>query len=956
VSFGETQPATSNTRRRLSLRNTLPWGLLALWLIIIGLSIANSLWHQERLELDRARAEMLAEAGHLARMAERGLRSSPYLVEADVTHAGADPLIAVVALIDPQGRVIFANRLAWKGRPASEVIPGFSRQRLERGAHSRMPDLLTEPDRSRPSVMMAFTPPTSGEALRSLEHGVVYLEYDLSDLRHEAWRNVLLSRLPELLAALGLTLLLIWLLHRHVSLPLNALGHASQRIADGDYATRAEESGPREIADLARAFNAMGGRLDRAIANLQASEEHLSVTLNSIGDALISTDLAGQITLMNPVAEQLTGYTLNTARGRPIGSIFRIENARTGEPAEIPIDRVLSEGAVVGLANHTVLVSRDGQRYHIADSAAPIRDAHGLLSGVVLVFHTVDEEYRLNQALAESEQHFRTLADSGQALIWTSGLDQNCDYFNQVWLTFTGRALEQELGSGWTQGVHPEDLQHCLETYVQAFDRRASFSMTYRLRRHDGEYRWLLDEGMPRYDTHGRFLGYIGHCLDVTDQRQAEAAIRSLAYYDALTGLANRRLFMDRLTQALAAARRSEHLGALLFIDLDQFKRVNDARGHSIGDSLLQQVGGRLSRFLRDEDTVARLGGDEFVVLLVNLANNPAAAARLAMGVAEKIRGMLETPFQVEDSDFHIGSSIGITIFPKAGETEDDLLREADTAMYRAKDAGRNTVVYFEADMQETVRARLTLEQDLHQAIAQDELRLLLQPQVDRNGSLVGAEALLRWQHPTRGLISPLAFIPVAEESGQILALGEWVLAEAASLLKQCDDLGRPLRLAVNVSPRQFRHSGFVAQVRKILGEAGADPTHLVLEVTEGLVIEDIHDTIAKMEELNELGIHFSIDDFGTGYSSLAYLKRMPLHELKIDRTFVQDVPQDPNDVALVETILSVARHLNLSVVAEGVETEAQFAFLKSRLCSVFQGYLFDRPLPWDEFREKWPH
>jgi EAL domain-containing protein (putative c-di-GMP-specific phosphodiesterase class I) len=311
-------------------------------------------------------------------------------------------------------------------------------------------------------------------------------------------------------------------------------------------------------------------------------------------------------------------------------------------------------------------------------------------------------------------------------------------------------------------------------------------------------------------------------------------------------------------------------------------------------------------------------------------------------------------PFRVEDADYHIGASIGITVFPKANETEDDLLREADTAMYRAKEGGRNAVVYFETAMQESVQARMALEQDLHHAIAQNELRLFLQPQVDCKVGLVGAEALVRWQHPTRGLISPLAFIPVAEESGLIVGLGEWVLTEAARILKECDDLGRPLRLAVNVSPRQFRHSGFVAQVRNILRQAGADPTHLVLEVTEGLVIEDIHETIAKMEELNELGIRFSIDDFGTGYSSLAYLKRLPLQELKIDRTFIQDAYNNPNDAALVDTILSVAHHLNLSVVAEGVENEAQFAFLQARHCSGFQGYLFDRPMPWDEFKEKW--
>jgi diguanylate cyclase (GGDEF)-like protein/PAS domain S-box-containing protein len=942
------------SQARYSLRTTLPLGLLAFWLTLLGISIGNSLWQQTQRVFDTAHDSLISESAHLSRMAERGLGSATHLVEADVTHSGADPRVTVIAVLDADARVIFANRLAWKGKPAATTIPGFDPARFEQAANQRQPDIKLIGDGLRPSAMMSFTPPLEASVVRNMKLGVVYLEYDLRDMVWQARLQVLKLRAPELLAALLLTLLLLWLLRRHVSQPLIVLEEASRRITAGEYQNRVPESGPREIHNLARAFNLMQQRLHTAVANLQASEEQLSVTLQSIGDALIATDLAGQVNLMNPVAERLTGWPLTQARGRPIEEIFRIEHAETGLPAEIPIDKVLTHGLVVGLANHTVLISRDGERYHISDSAAPIRSADGQLVGVVMVFHTVDEEYRLNHALAESEQHFRTLADAGQALVWASGLDKNCTYFNKVWLEFTGRKLEQELGAGWTEGVHPDDYQECLQTYLQAFDARQEFSMVYRLRRHDGEYRWILDEGKPRYDTQGSFLGYIGHCLDITERRQAEAEIRRLAYYDALTELPNRRLFMDRLTQALAAARRSEHVGALLFIDLDQFKRVNDARGHDIGDSVLQQVSNRLTRFLREEDTVARLGGDEFVVLLVNLANTTESAARLAMGVAEKIRGVMESPFKVDDGEYHIGASIGITVFPKEGESEDDLLREADTAMYRAKDAGRNAVVYFEAAMQDSVRARLALEQDLHRAIADKELLLYLQPQVDAHGRLVGAEALLRWQHPSRGLISPLAFIPVAEESGQIIALGHWVLAEAARLLKQCDDTGRPLRLAVNVSPRQFRQTGFVTQVRDILQEAGADPTHLVLEVTESLVIEDIHDTIAKMEELNKLGIHFSIDDFGTGYSSLAYLKRMPLHELKIDRTFVQDAPHDPNDAALVDTILSVAHHLNLAVVAEGVETEAQFNFLKDRQCGGFQGYLFDRPLPWDEFTARW--
>jgi diguanylate cyclase (GGDEF)-like protein/PAS domain S-box-containing protein len=944
-----------NVLSRFSLRTTLPLGLMVFWLALLGLSIGISLWQHTRQVLQQADEDLMTETAHLMRMAERGLVSAPHLVEADVTHTGADPRVTLVAVLDADAKVIFANHLAWKGKPATEVIPGFSRARFDRSVGSRLPHLNASADPLRPLAMMSFTPPSTGQVVRNMKLGVVLIEYDLHDAIYQARLQVLQARAPELLAALLLTLLLLRLLQRHVSQPLTALEIASHRLAEGDYEHNpAPVSGPREVAELSGSFNRMRAHLHTAIANLQASEEQLSVTLQSIGDALIATDLAGQISLMNPVAERLTGWSLADARGRRIEEVFQIENAETGLAAEIPIDRVLTEGLVVGLANHTVLISRGGQRYHIADSAAPIKDADGHLNGVVMVFHTVDEEYRLNQALAESELHFRTLADAGQALVWTSGLDGNCDYFNQVWYDFTGRTPEQEAGAGWAQGVHPEDLQQCMETYMQAFNARQAFSMVYRLRRYDGEYRWLLDEGKPRYDTQSRFLGFIGHCLDITDQRQAEAEIRHLANFDALTGLPNRRLLMDRLSQGLASARRSEQVGALLFIDLDQFKRVNDARGHDIGDAVLKQVSDRLSRFLREEDTVARLGGDEFVVLLMNLANSPDAAARLAMGVAEKIRGVMETPFKVDGGEYHIGASIGITVFPKAGESEDDLLREADTAMYRAKDAGRNAVVYFEAAMQDSVRARLALEQDLHHAIADNELRLYLQPQVDCNGFLIGAETLVRWQHPTRGLISPVAFVPVAEESGQIIALGRWVMAEAARMLKEFDDLGRPLRLAVNVSPREFRQPSFVTQVIDILREAGADPTHLVLEVTEGLVIEDIHDTIAKMEELNKLGIHFSIDDFGTGYSSLAYLKRMPLHELKIDRTFVQDAPHDPNDAALVETILSVAHHLNLAVVAEGVETEAQFAFLKDRKCVSFQGYLFDRPLPWDEFKARW--
>jgi len=624
--------------------------------------------------------------------------------------------------------------------------------------------------------------------------------------------------------------------------------------------------------------------------------------------------------------------------------VFVIESAITGLPAEIPVKRVLIEGSVLGLANHTVLVARDGTRRDVSDSAAPIRNAQGGIEGVVLVFQDVTEAYRLRRALADSEQHFRSLANHGQALIWTAGLDKKCNYFNTVWLAFTGRTLAQELGDGWVEGVHPDDLERCFSTYAVAFDARKAFDMEYRLRHSSGEYRWILDQGSPRFDSQGLFLGYIGHCLDLTQVKQAEAQVAHLAYHDALSGLPNRALFQDRLTQTVSAARRCQRFGALMFVDLDHFKRLNDVYGHALGDAVLKEVATRLQFYLRQDDTVARLGGDEFVVLLPALAAEPDGAATLARAVADKIRLALEAPIFIDGVTHHTAASIGVTLFPKADESVDDLMREADIAMYRSKESGRNQISFFQADMQHSVTQRYALEQELRGAVAQHAFELYLQSQVDAAGQITGAEALVRWHHPTRGLVAPATFIPLAEETRLILPLGEWVLQQACQVIARLDAAGHSLHIAVNVSPLQFAQADFVARTRDILSVTGADPTHLTLEITEGLLVEHMTETMGRMAELAGLGIRFSIDDFGTGYSSLSYLKRLPLYELKIDRSFVQDVPDDPNDVALVETILAMSQHLHLHVVAEGVETAAQFAFLKSRGCTRFQGYLFHRP------------
>lgn len=459
---------------------------------------------------------------------------------------------------------------------------------------------------------------------------------------------------------------------------------------------------------------------------------------------------------------------------------------------------------------------------------------------------------------------------------------------------------------------------------------------------------WLEVSMQPLADADGRYTHVVMVGRNITARKQAESDIHSLAYFDVLTGLPNRRLLLDRVGVLLATAQRSGLVSAVLFIDLDHFKYINDARGHATGDAVLNHVAQRLSNLLREADTVARIGGDEFVILIANVANDLRAGAEIALAIAEKIRAAIAQSFEIDGQSYTCGCSIGVTLMPKPGQSNEDLLRESDTAMYRAKVAGRNQIAFFEESMQAEVEHRLTLVRDLAKAIELNQMQMFIQAQVDGAGLSIGAELLIRWTHPERGAVSPVEFIPVAEESGVILQIGDWVLQQACLLSLQLRAKGWHFPLSINVSPKQFRQSDFVDKVRSILAETGAEANALIFEVTEGLLIDNLQETIARMHELCDLGIRFSIDDFGTGYSSLYYLKRLPLYELKIDKSFIRDTPTDPSDTAIVQAILAMAKHLGLRVVAEGVETREQADFLIASACDTLQGYLFYRPMPVD--------
>jgi diguanylate cyclase (GGDEF)-like protein len=432
----------------------------------------------------------------------------------------------------------------------------------------------------------------------------------------------------------------------------------------------------------------------------------------------------------------------------------------------------------------------------------------------------------------------------------------------------------------------------------------------------------------------------------VTQNKLAEEEIRQLAFYDPLTGLPNRRLLLEHLAHAQARSARSQEEGAIILIDLDNFKTLNDTFGHDTGDRLLKQVAERLVACVREGDSVARFGGDEFVIMLEELGTNPDEAAAHAERVGEKILAQLGPAYPIDTNWHHSTPSIGITLFCGHRESLEELLKRADMAMYQAKAAGRNTLRFFEPSMQARMAGRAALEGDLRAGLAQGQFFLQYQPQVDCDGRVTGAEALLRWSHPARGMVSPSEFIPLAESSGLILPLGRWVLETAARQLAVWAKAPATahLTMAVNISARQFRDPGFVDLVLRVIEQTGADPLRLKLELTESLLLDDVGDAIAKMTALKSRGVGFSLDDFGTGYSSLCYLKRLPLDQLKIDRSFVRDVLSDPNDAAIARTIVALAQTLGLAVIAEGVETEAQRNFLSDNGCRAFQGYLFGHP------------
>ena len=579
------------------------------------------------------------------------------------------------------------------------------------------------------------------------------------------------------------------------------------------------------------------------------------------------------------------------------------------------------------------------------------RDADGSVFHAVGISQDITERKLADIGLRQSEKRFSTAFSSSPVASSIASLE-------------SGLVLEAndnfERDYGWTQadmighttlefGLWPDDLTRKAFAKAIRHNGRLVDYETVFMHKNGGHRNVSISGEVIELDGQACILAYT---TDITARKRADAQIQNLAFFDPLTQLPNRRLLMDRLKQSLASGTRRQRLGALLFIDLDNFKTLNDTHGHDKGDQLLQLVAQRLTASVRECDTVARLGGDEFVVMLEDLSENPVEAVTQTKVVAEKILETLNQNYQLAHYVHHSTPSIGVTLFGGQPEDIEEPLKRADLAMYQSKTAGRNTIRFFDPQMQAVVAARASLELGLREALAEEHFLLYYQPQVMGENLVTGAEVLLRWKHPQRGLVSPAEFIPLAEETGLILPLGNWVLETAcAQLARWC---GNPalthLTVSVNVSTRQFHQTDFVDQVLSVLARTGANPNRLKLELTESLLVSNFDDVIAKMNTLQTHGVGFALDDFGTGYSSLSYLKRLPLDQIKIDQSFVRDILIDPNDAAIAKMVIVLAESLGLLVVAEGVETQAQKDALAGQGCHAYQGYLFSRPLPIEEF------
>jgi len=933
-----------------SLRFRLLVGCLAIEIITVCLLIGNSLRLIDQYQIEQTERRITAiELAYKTAIGLPMVRQDYATLDDILEQWRQTEDIAYLAITDRQGKIIASS-----GWPAEQALPRPGNSLADKTRH------------------VSFAVDVSGQHFGDVHYG---LSLDFLDA---ARNKLLLQGLLIALLEIGLSAVVLFGMVHWLTRHLARLTEASNRIADGEYSielrpAQNDEAGQLtgnfnqiakaasnqltqpsthlsenrtllEALELTRNFNRMAEAVSTQVTQLATHLSENRTLLEALGEGVYGLDRNGLCTFINPAGLAMLGYRAEELVGQPLHQIIHHSHA-DGRPfphTDCPVYKTSQDGQRRNL-ERDCLWRKDGSSFPAATSVTPLI-TEGQLRGAVVAFRDISERvetenqlYKLSQAVEQSPEN-----------IIITDLEGRIEYVNAAFISNTGYSSAEAIGKTPRLLKSPLTPAATFTEMWATLHRGEVWRGEFISQRKDGSQYFESAIIAPVRNSAGKIEHYLALKQDISKQKANEEEIHRLANFDALTGLLNRNALLERLDLALALAQRRATQNALLLFNIDRFKNLNDARGHALGDLLLVALGGRLSGLLRDGDALARLAADEFAILLQDLGSDRESASHSLMVIANKIHAMLELPFVLDGEDTIITASVGITLLPEnADDTAEECLRRANTALHRAKAAGGRQHAFFEETMGASAQQRFQIERELRRGIIANELRLYLQPQVNAQGVVIGAEALVRWQHPTRGLLPPGVFIPVAEESSLIIELENWVISETCRLMAQEEMAGRPLHVAVNVSPRHFRDANFETWLLDRLAQHGNDPGYLTLEITEGMVVDNFAAVIARMDRLSARGIHFSIDDFGTGYSSLAYLKRLPIHELKIDKTFVQDAPHDPDDAALVDTILAIAAHMHLKVVAEGVETAEQAAFLNSRNAQIIhQGYLYGRPVP----------
>ncbi len=1056
----------------------IPAIVVSLFLILFGIQVYNEYLKRQQIVIKHAQDSLNDAALQLAHNLEYALANNDQQqAQSHIARFSLRRDASFGILVNHQQQIAYASRFAWMSKPTNNLLNHQQLKLINQAA-----DKQTIQQHYAEGILNIAVPLTlTGRGLFANGENapVLFLEsnivYQLNQVSQNLWRELL----PMLLLFSLATLLLIAITRGIVLKPLSALKDLANQLSQQQFDLHNPLRGHTEQTAIAETLVNAGRQFKQYIAEISDREYRLNLTLQSIGDAVIVTDSDGLITQINKTACQLTGWSAQQALGQPLLSVFDIYHASTLEPRPNPVKKVLETGKTVALANHTVLYARDGGRYYISDTAAPIRaqDNHEApILGVILVFQNVTQQYQLHQELRQSVEFLQNILRVTPSVTYVldllPGKTFQLSYITESVDAMTGDNAEYWLANSlnWLSRVHPDDVGGVQATLKKALTSDKPVSNIFRFQHHNGHYIYVQDHLSATYsddhnghrqqivgvvtdiseqrhaedalklaemvfensnegiiitdadnqiirvnpaftmitdyqeveaigqnpsllqsgkhdchfyqelwsalDSKGRWSGeihnrrkngeiylqwlsitqvnnlagqrqnYVAIMSDISKFREAEQRISFLAHHDVLTKLPNRALLSDRIRQAIITCDRHHQKLALLYMDLDRFKFVNDSLGHAIGDLLLIAVAGRLVEQTREQDTVCRTGGDEFIILL------PDSDADGAAHVAQKLVEKMTEPFDIEGNQLFVSLSIGISIYPDNGSDAETLNKHADSAMYRAKHGGRNQYQFFTEEMHSQIVHKLELEHALRFALAHDELYLEFQPQIDvRANRITGAETLLRWQHPKLGHISPIEFIPVAEETGMINPIGQWILDNAIAQCKQwCDAGHQDIVIAVNLSAVQFNNPTLVGSIVDILKAHQLPAANLELEITESVAMLNIELTIKQLRSLADAGIRLSLDDFGTGYSSLNYLKKFPIDKLKIDQGFVFDMLDDEDDAAIVDAVITLARSLGLKTLAEGVETHAHLLALQEKGCDLMQGFYFSQPVSAEQF------